>query len=65
MAEDEEDDEADGTRKYVTLDALTLSRLEKLKDGKWFGKTVPRVIKTLIDNGLRDARERGYLKPDD
>ncbi len=64
MAEDDEDEDG-GKRKYVTLDELTLTRLEKLAEGKWFGKTVPRVIKTLIDNGLRDARDRGYLKPDD
>ena len=64
MAKRQEEDE-DGARKYVTLDPLTLARLEKLAAGGWFGPTVPRVMRTLIENGIRDAREKRYLREDD
>ena len=50
----------------MTLDALTISRLKKLAKGGWYGgKRVPQVMKTMIEAAVREAREKGYLNPDD
>lgn len=66
--EDDEDDGPDepGKRKYVTLDALTISRLKKLAKGGWYGgKRVPQVMKTMIETAVREARDKGYLSEGD
>ena len=62
MAADEEDEgDEKGVRKYCTLYPVTIRRLEVLAKTKWYGPTVPKVIAGLIEEGLRSARERGYL----
>ena len=61
------DGEADlpGVRQACTLDPIMLERLRKLAKGKWFGRSVPKVMVTLIENGIREARRDGYLTLDD
>lgn len=48
----------------VTLAEATIELLAKLMKGASHGTSVPDVAKTLIEEGLRRAREQGHLKED-
>lgn len=51
-------------RKTITLSVATVERLERLANAGWFGSDAAGVATNLVEAGLRQAREKGYL-PDD
>jgi len=53
------------SRQWVTLSDKTLSYLESLAAKGTHGNSVSDVAKTLIEQGIRDAIERGFLRIDD
>lgn len=49
----------------VTLAVITVEQLAQLMKQGAHGTSVPDVAKTLIEEGLRQAKKDGHLKPDD
>ncbi len=47
------------------LDPITWKRLKKLGKGKWYGPTAAKVMSRFIEDGVRKAREDGYLTLED
>jgi hypothetical protein len=46
----------------VTLAVATIELLKKLMGEATHGTSIPDVAKTLIEEGLRTAKEKGHLK---
>lgn len=57
----EEKAEAKKNRHDCTLDPVTWKRVKKLAKGKWYGATAAKVMTHFIEEGVRQAREKGYL----
>lgn len=66
-ADDDPEDEREepGIRRACTLQPKTLDRLRKIKNGRWYGGTVSKVMTAFIEAGIRQARAEGMLGPDD
>ena len=52
-------------RQHVTLSLKTLAYLEELAKRGTHGDSVPDVAKSLIESGIRQAIEAGYVKLSD
>jgi hypothetical protein len=48
-------------RKTITIAEVTLRRLNQLALGGWFGSDAAGIATRFIEDGVRDAREKGYL----
>ena len=55
----------DTLKKSVTIAKLSLQRLERLAKRQTHGTTAAAVMTNLIEAGLRDAIERGYIRLED
>lgn len=53
---------ADTDRRAITLANATWAYLDELSELGTHGTTAPGVAATLIENGIREAIEKGYLK---
>ena len=60
MSDDNEDD-AGTERRSCTLAAVTIRRLERLAKLGTHGTSVPKVMSNLIEAGIREAIEKGYM----
>jgi hypothetical protein len=65
MAEDGDDKLVPTTRKTCTLAVLTVRRLERLKQRATHGTSISGVMTALIEAGVRDALEKGYIRLED
>ena len=65
MAKDTKDNDSQSERKYCTLSPITVSRLRILAKRGTHGTSVPKVMTTMIEQGVRDAIEKNYLKIED
>lgn len=61
----EEKAAAKENRHDCTLEPETWKRVQKLAKGKWYGNTAAKVMTHFIEEGVRQARDRGYLNLDD
>jgi len=48
-------------RRYVTLSSRSIEYLERLAESGTHGTSVPDVMKTLIEEGIRLAIREGFL----
>ena len=64
-SEMEEEEEEPAVRRYCTLSTRTLERLQKLKKRGTHGTSVPRIMTSMIEAGVRQAHKDGYLTDDD
>lgn len=48
-------------RKAITLSTVTLERLQRLAMGGWYGPDAAGIASQFVEDGLRRARESGYL----
>lgn len=60
MAEDF-DDEGSTERRTCTLASISIRRLERLAKLGTHGTSVSKVMSNLIETGIRDAIEKGYI----
>ena len=65
MANDDEDNDPPNERRYCTLSPITVRRLQLLAKRGTHGTSVPKVMTTMIEQGIRDAIEKDYLKIED
>ena len=61
----ESEEEPPGKRKYCTLSPVAIRRLERLAKGGSHGSSVPRVMTSLIEEGIRLARKDSFLTQKD
>jgi hypothetical protein len=50
-------------RKNVTLAAATVDYLEQLASAGTHGSDVVSVIRTMVEEGVRDAIKQGFIEP--
>ena len=62
-AEDEE--EGPTERRYCTLGTVTIRRLKALAKRGTHGPSVPKIMTAFIEQGVREAIEKNYLKIED
>ena len=62
---DEEEEEEPNQRRYCTLSVKTIERLRKLKKKGTHGTSVPKIMTTMIEVGVRRAHKDGYLTDED
>jgi len=62
---DDTDEEGSTERRTCTLAAVTIRRLERLARLGTHGPSVSKVMSNLIDAGIRDAIEKGYIAVND
>ncbi len=60
-----QDEDVGSSRRSCTLSAPAIKRLEKLAKNGAYGTTLPRVMTSLIEQGLRQAMQEGFIKKDD
>ncbi len=69
MADDkitpEEEEEEPNVRRYCTLSVKTIDRLKKLKKKGSHGTSVPKIMTSMIEAGVRAAYKDGYLTDED
>lgn len=64
MAEEDNDGEPN-ERRYCTLSPITVRRLGVLAKRGTHGTSVPKVMATMIEQGIREAIEKGYIALED
>jgi hypothetical protein len=62
MADEEEASDPANERKYCTLAPITIRRLKILAKKGTHGTSVPKVMSSLIEEGVRTAIKEGFLK---
>jgi hypothetical protein len=62
---EDEDEEEPNVRRYCTLSVKTVDRLKKLKRKGTHGTSVPKIMTTMIEEGVRRAHKDGYLSDED
>ena len=66
MADESEDEDAlPSRRRYCTLADITIARLNRLKAKGTHGRSVPTIMTNMIEKGIREAIDDGYLGLDD
>jgi hypothetical protein len=50
-------------RKSITLSAETIERLERLARDGWYGPDAAGIASRFVEDGVRQARNEGYLPP--
>ena len=61
----DDEDEEPNMRRYCTLSVKTVERLKKLKKRGSHGTSVPKIMTTMIEAGVRQAHKDGYLSDED
>ncbi|MBL6928798.1 MAG: hypothetical protein ISR44_06455 [Rhodospirillales bacterium] len=63
--ESEDGEEEQNVRRYCTLSLKTLERIRKLRRRETHGTSVPKIMTSMIEAGVRQAHKDGYLTDDD
>ena len=61
----DDEEEEPNKRRYCTLSLKTIERLQKLKKRGAHGTSIPKIMTSMIEAGVRDAHKTGYLTDED